>query len=379
MLGRFVSLGIFCLVAIAAIPGVSSAQPFDVTDLGTLGGNFSTGFGINALGQSVGASYTGGNSAYHAFVYSNGAMKDLGTVAGKGTSEAWAINDKGQVAMASTTTDGLYRAYIVGTIDGKWTALKTLGGASSAPWDINNNRQVTGAADTLFDAAYHAFFYPGFGRLRDLGTLGGSSSVGLGLNNLGRVVGGAHTAGDAGYHAFTWIGGAMTDLGTLGGTTSEAWDVNDNNEIVGYSYLSPTSQAYRAFRATPAAGSMTSLGTLGGSFSAAFGINNNGDIVGASTTAGDAEYHAFLYRNGQMIDINPAGWSETEARGINSSGQIIGRGYNPQGLFHAFLLTPVPSAAAAPTPAVTQNKAPRQPYQPTLMERRSAIKKQIGN
>jgi probable HAF family extracellular repeat protein len=373
MLGRLFTLGILILFAIAGIPAAASAQSFSVTDLGTLGGNFSTGFGINASGKAVGASYTSGNSAYHAYVY-DGTMHDLGTAFGLGTSEAWAINDKGQVAAASTTKDGLYRAFVIGTNDG-WKALGSLGGASSAPWDINNIGQVTGAADTLFDSAYHAFFYSGSGRLRDIGTLGGSTSVGLGLNNAGRVVGGAHTAGNAGYHAFSWANGVITGLGTLGGNTSEAWDINDNNVIVGYSYLSGN-QLYRGFIKTPT-GPMTAMGTLGGSFSTAFGINNNGDVVGASTTAGEAAYHAFLFTNGQMIDINPPGWSETEARGINNSGQIIGRGYNPQGLFHAFLLTPVAPAAAS-APAVTQNTAPKQTYQPTLMERRSAIRKPIG-
>ena len=35
------------------------------------------------------------------------------------------------------------------------------------------------------------------------------------------------------------------------------------------------------------------------------------------------------------------GWNLTGTGGVNDAGQIVGSGYNPQGQFHAFLLTPV--------------------------------------
>ncbi len=64
--------------ALLAGPLTVAAQEYSVTDLGTLGGtNGSYGEGINASGQVTGYSYTAGNTAYHAFLYSNGAMQDL--------------------------------------------------------------------------------------------------------------------------------------------------------------------------------------------------------------------------------------------------------------------------------------------------------------
>ncbi len=52
-----------------------------MTDLGTLGGSDSYAYGINDSGQIVGGSYTSSGD-YHAFLYANGAMADLGTLGG---------------------------------------------------------------------------------------------------------------------------------------------------------------------------------------------------------------------------------------------------------------------------------------------------------
>jgi probable HAF family extracellular repeat protein len=87
------------------------------------------------------------------------------------------------------------------------------------------------------------------------------------------------------------------------------------------------------------------LGTLvGGSFSEAVGINATDKVVGGSSTS-DGNFHAFLYSDGVMRDLNsliPAnsGWTLTSAEAINGNGDIVGYGNNPDGLQHAFLLRP---------------------------------------
>jgi probable HAF family extracellular repeat protein len=91
---------------------------------------------------------------------------------------------------------------------------------------------------------------------------------------------------------------------------------------------------------------MTDLGTLpGGSSSIAHGINDSGQVVGWADTSG-GNWHAFLYSNGAMADLNalvPAsGWTLENANAINDSGQIVGYGINPSGSTDAFLLTPTP-------------------------------------
>jgi probable HAF family extracellular repeat protein len=68
---------------------------------------------------------------------------------------------------------------------------------------------------------------------------------------------------------------------------------------------------------------ITDLGTLGGGHeSMAAGINDAGQVVGTAFTS-DGGYHAFLYSNGVMIDVNPPG-TLSFGNGINASGQVVG-------------------------------------------------------
>src|SRR4051794_33545497 len=75
--------------------GADLPQFYSITDLSDLGGSLKLEavLGINNLGQVVGYGYvpSGGKQA-HAFLYSDGAVQDLSTLAG----QALAINDMGQ-------------------------------------------------------------------------------------------------------------------------------------------------------------------------------------------------------------------------------------------------------------------------------------------
>ncbi|MFA7238423.1 MAG: hypothetical protein WC058_16320 [Phycisphaeraceae bacterium] len=137
----------------------------------------------------------------------------------------------------------------------------------------------------------------------------------------------------------------MTDLGTLDGVWVESEDhaINDYGRIAGYAY-SPTTEFVQAFLYSGSV--MANLGTLGGTNSYASGINNLGNVVGKAQVVGDI-YHAFLYSDSMMADLNDciasgSGWLLQNAVDINDVGQIVGVGINPQGQTRAFLLTPIP-------------------------------------
>lgn len=80
-----------------------------LTQLGTLGGSFSGGHGMNTAGDSVGYSQNGGGVT-SAFLYSGGVMTDLGTLGGA-YSLAYAVNASDQVVGYSQNGSGLYHAF----------------------------------------------------------------------------------------------------------------------------------------------------------------------------------------------------------------------------------------------------------------------------
>ena len=90
--------------------------------------------------------------------------------------------------------------------------------------------------------------------------------------------------------AQTWV---ATDIGAIAGVmTSSAHAVSDAGQVVG-SYTNAGGQTH-AFSWTRNGG-FVGLGTLGGTLSEALGVNNAGQVVGLSNTAGNADYHAFLW------------------------------------------------------------------------------------
>ncbi|HXG23287.1 MAG TPA: hypothetical protein VNJ09_01935 [Chthonomonadales bacterium] len=113
-----------------------------VTELGTLGGQYSNAFGINDSGSVVGtAEIRLGVS--HAFEWRNGLMRDLGTLGGD-YSVAYGINNKGSIVGCVNTQNEGMRAFLYK--EGKMTNLGTLGGSASEARAINEAEQIVGTS-----------------------------------------------------------------------------------------------------------------------------------------------------------------------------------------------------------------------------------------
>jgi probable HAF family extracellular repeat protein len=247
-----------------------------VTDLGVLpNGTDSMGLSINDRGQVVGWSDTDERFAFP-FLWDNGTM--IGLSESHGVAEA--INARGQ-AVGNTSVPSGDNTRAVLWQKGKMIDLGMLpGGFLSDAYGINDKGQVVGLAyngsGTL--NGYHAFLWQA-GKMHDLGILpGGTTSIAFSINERGQIVGHGDTAsGDT--HAILWQDGKPKDLGTLGGPSSYAVDINAQGQVVGYS--DTASGATHAFIWEK--GSMTDLGVLGAdTLSRAWGINDKGQVVGES-------------------------------------------------------------------------------------------------
>ena len=308
------------LIGALAFPAsVHATGAYTMTDLGTLGGSLSEAFAINEAGQVLGYSQTA-SGQQHAFVWDNGVMTDLGTLGGN-FSYPTAINDVGQVVGYSRTASSVIHAFIWDS--GVMTDLGTLGGSYSQANGINEMGQVVGFSD-LAGGEQHAFLWEG-GVMTDLGTLGGNYSQAYDVSETGKVVGFSDLGGGA-YDAFVWEGGVMTDLG-LGSAT----DINEAGRIIGYSFIGGGDQHAFMWEG----GVMTDLGTLGGHSEAA-SINETGRVVGYSYTSGGSN-HAFVWEGGVMTDLGTLGGSASQALALNEAGQVVGYSDTVSGVSHAFV------------------------------------------
>jgi len=384
------------VIAVAALPARLAAQDnaantgqtrYSVTNLGTLGGSYSNGYGgVNNRGWVTGDANLAGDQTEHAALWRDGVVIDLGTLGGLNSSTSFPIkNDRGFIMgqAQGSELDPLGEYWGAGYIctnsglpcqgwqnlqfgflwqNGVMTALPTLGGNNSGAFGVNNYSQVAGVAETAtqdpsctppqvldFDAVVWG---PKPGEIRILPVFPGDVvAEAFAINDKGQVVGlsgicAAPTFITQGVHAVLWQQGSVTDLGGFGGVMNNAGlAINNHGQVVGTSDL-PGDTATHAFLWQN--GVMTDLGTLPGDdvFIAANDINNKGQVVGASCDV-NFNCRAFLWENGVITDLNTlvapgSSLSLTWGGGINDRGEIAGTAFDPStGAAPAFLAIPV--------------------------------------
>lgn len=352
------------------IQHISQWRDGEKTDLGTLpGGTSSCTQWINERGEVVGGATNGvmdaltGYPEVVATLWKDGTIHDLGTLGGN-ESLAYALNDRRRVVGWALNTipdsftsavfaEGATQAHAALWRNGAIRDLGTLGGPDSAAYFVNERGQVAGSSltNSIPNATTGVPTLDPFlwekGTMIDLGTLGGTYGYPNSMNNRGQVVGQSNLAGDQTWHAFLWDRGLLNDLGTLGGEQSYASWINDAGEVAGNSNL-PGDQVGHPFLWKN--GVMFDLGTVGGQpCGYAIGISSAGQVVGASFNCGPTviggDYHAFLWENGSIADLNNlipprSDLHLAQATSMNDRGEIAGIGLLPNDNLRAYLLIP---------------------------------------
>jgi uncharacterized membrane protein len=345
---------------------------YTITDVGQITQSFPFSpavFGLRGgINNAPNVQVVGEAANGHAYVWDSvHGMQDLGTVGTDSQSQAFRINDSGQVVGYSDTEtmhcDKYGDCYYVYKSNSAFLwddvhGMKNLG---------NNGVSGINAAGEVSGTTQNAAIWSG--SWTQIGSLGGSSGGGA-INDYGQVAGSSSLSSKSSTSdAFLWTpstpdgkSGTMVDLGISGNPLA----INGQGAVVGRS-------VYFAFLWSPSApnsvtGHLVDLPSIDGISTVAYGINDSGVIVG-DATAGAGGMHAVVWQpdatgNYTTSDLNaliPAGtgWDLQGADGINKRGQIVVEATRDGGLtYHALLLTPAVTAAsttvATAAPALAQ-------------------------
>jgi probable HAF family extracellular repeat protein len=248
-------------------------QGTTMTYLPDLGGSISYAQGIDDADDVVGISYIPGDTAFHAFLVSQGQVTDLGTFAGAANSWANGVNNVGQVVGFSGNS-------------------------------IND---------------YHAFLWDAVNGMQDLGTLGGVRSYANAINDAGQIVGFAALPSGI-QHAFLYDSGVMTDLNDLippdsGWEVYQASGINSSGQIVGEGFHNG---AQHGFLMTPdngprmPRGPRSSSGVLPGyELAAAGALSETRMVAGLPFEAADQARAWELPQLRTVFEVGPARQTES--------------------------------------------------------------------
>jgi probable HAF family extracellular repeat protein len=345
---------------------VKAAVRYSVVDLGTLGGALSEAGMYDGL--VIGFAMRSDGSV-HAFVWSNGKMRDLGTLGGANSFAVGGAPAINAIAGASETnkpdpngedyctlgTHATCRAFV--WQNGSMRPLPALGGNNSGASAINAAGQVVGAAETTFrDPTCRKPEIFGYkpviwhhGRIEKVLPTwpGDSAGVASFINDHGLVVGysGACARGFATSirHALVWRDGKAINLGNWGWAN----EVNDLGQVTGFAGNRRYPHAFLWQN-----GKTQDLGILPGDVSSeSEGVSPDGKLIVGGSCHGPGDTvncRAVIWQAGVMTDLNtliPANTGLYLLNAVgnpNAQGQIAGNALvKATKQIHGFLATPL--------------------------------------
>ena len=314
------AVAFFLIVCSGCTHQVNSVDTITKTDIGTLGGNFSSAHDINARGYIVGESTLSTNEK-RAFLYdpTNKTMKSLGKLSSGNSSTAEGINFFNQVVGSSEIVnfEGKTRAHAFlytddTMIDIHPDSSDDFRAFNSYARSINDNGKISGVMD-IQGMIWDVKTDPTHPSTEAVTVNGEFRPTTLYDINGFDVACGRNYSSDNG---FRYANSQYDDLpgGYAEGT---AFAINNKGETVG-SFLDTLSVDNRKLAVKwTATKQKIVLGTLGGKDSEARDINDDGVVVGFSNMA-DGSVHAFVWHeNFGMKDLGTLGGRVSRAYAIN--------------------------------------------------------------
>jgi len=225
-------------------------QEQGMQDLGTLGGADAEALFINERGQVVGHSYTGSTASSlcqyplltDSFIWEkNTGMVDLGTLGGTCT-EATDLNQKGQVVGSSNLAGDQSQHAFLWSHGAIHDLGGSLGGSFLGAYGVNEYGEAAGYAYHPDNTIFHAVLWRGIGQMTDLGVIGDDQCSYAAVINASEQVAGSSisscTTEEPAFRAFLWEDGSIFDLNTLIPPGSALYlqvvqAINDRGEVAG--------------------------------------------------------------------------------------------------------------------------------------------------
>ena len=316
-------------VMMGGLPVLSNAAP-DYFSVSPASGKYSAAVALNDAGRYAVNSFPPEIPYAVASISGSPSSESVGSLGGNVT-RIRSLNILGDAVGDSTTATGDVRSFLYSS--GRMFDLTARYDVVNAN-AINDRGEIAGRtrdyrAVVLRDGTVDAF--------------GPDNSTASAINGRGDVLVEYFPSG-VGYRTAIYSNGSLTDLPLFGGTPVFGSAINDAGWVTGYGTTAASqNHAYLYNGDTIADLTPAAVNSIG------YDINNLGQVVGT------VDERAFLYSDGELIDLNTlvdpqADLLLTSAIEINNRSQILARSCDRTGVFcnGAVLLTPVP---AIPEPA----------------------------